>query len=142
MCGREILQGKVLEDLVMDFVNAGKIIEEEKAAGWQILGIMTPYLEGKQGYEISKWKRNIKVMFPSGNSLSEDYQYAKNHKVLLPIAWIHRGINFGKKRIFKRKDWYSMGEKLEIVNYRLMLMEELALIGKEKSKNTKEHKKK
>lgn len=133
MCGREILQGRVLEVLVMDFVNEGKIIQEEKTAGWQILGIMTPYLEGKQGYEMSKWKRNMKTMFPSRNSLSEDYQYAKNHKVLLPIAWIHRGINFGKKRIFKRKDWYSMGEKLEIVNYRLMLMEELALIRKEES---------
>lgn len=127
MQGRKHLTAKARENLLLDLLNKGKIMEE-KEARWQILGIMTPYLEGKKKYEESSWKRNFKVMFPEVQSLSQDYAYAKRNKILLPFAWIHRAVKFAKKRLCKRKQWYSMGEKLDIVNHRLKLMKELELV--------------
>lgn len=127
MEGKPVLEETVLAQMLLDFINKGKIMEE-KEAGWQILGIMTPYLEGTEGYEESKWKRNMKIMFPRTSALAEDYGYAKNCALLLPVAWIHRGLKFGIKRLVRRKDWYSMGEKLDIVNHRLGLMKELGLV--------------
>lgn len=131
MEGKPVLEENVLTQMLLDFINKGKIMEE-KNAGWQILGIMTPYLEGTEGYEESKWKRNIKIMFPKKSALSEDYSYAKKCAIFLPVAWVHRGIKFGIKRLTRRKDWYSMGEKLDIVNHRLGLMRELGLINETK----------
>lgn len=133
MQGRRCLPESVAEELLVDLLNKGKIMEE-KEAGWQILGIMTPYLEGKKKYEESSWKRNFKVMFPEREALSEDYAYAKKHKILLLAAWIHRGVKFAMKRLTQRKQWYSMGEKLDIVNHRLRLMRELELVTTKKEK--------
>ena len=133
MKGRKYLSPDASKELLLDLLNKGNIMEE-KEAGWQILGIMTPYLEGRENYEESEWKRNFKVMFPDREALSEDYAYAKKNIILLPAAWIHRGVKFAKKRIRQRKQWYSMGEKLDIVNHRLHLMKELELVTTKREK--------
>lgn len=52
-----------------------------------------------------------KIYFPTGNSLSERYSYAKNNKVLLPVAWIHRLLN-----AMFRND-YSLWDKIRLFLY-------------------------
>lgn len=52
--------------------------------------------EGNKGIRVRKYIRRI---FPTSEKLSDNYDYAKKHKMLLPIAWGHRLFN----GIFKRK---------------------------------------
>ena len=68
----------------------------------------------------SKKKVNVKeLFFPSYNNLNIKYSYAKKHKLLLPIAWIHRIIYNIKKSenrgIYKRV-YNVTREKEKILN--------------------------
>lgn len=131
MRNKEQPDEKVLENLLIDFINKGEI-KGERAANWQILGIMTPYLQGESEVEDTRWKRNLKVMFPKRKDLTDDYFYAKKFAFLLPVAWVHRAAKFWLKRIRRGKEWYSMEEKLDIVEHRLMLLKELELVKEHK----------
>lgn len=60
----------------------------------------------------NNWIGRIKkIYFPNGNSLSERYSYAKNNKVLLPVAWIHRILN----AMFRKG--YSISDKIRLFLY-------------------------
>lgn len=131
MRNKEQPDEKVLENLLMDFINKGEI-KGERVANWQILGIMTPYLQGESEVEDTRWKRNLKVMFPKRKDLTDDYLYAKKFAFLLPVAWVHRAAKFWLKRIRCGKEWYSMEEKLDLVEHRLMLLKELELVKEHK----------
>ena len=76
-------------------------------------------------------------MFPSSKVLPEEYAYAKKVRILLPIAWVHKGINFLKKRSKSKEDWYSASEKLEIAEHRLKLMKQQNLAVDKKKKSSK-----
>ena len=113
--------------LIEDMIQVG-VLYEERTAKWQVLGIMTPYLVGKETYTKSKSGRTLKVLFPSRTSLPEQYAYGKRHIVLLPIAWAHKMINYAIKRSKNRREWYDAKEKLNMAEYRISLMNELGLI--------------
>ena len=82
--------------------------------------------------EDTRWKRNLKVMFPKRKDLTDDYWYAQKIALLLPVAWAHRAVKFLIKRVQRGKEWYSMEEKLDIVEYRLMLLKDLELVKEHK----------
>lgn len=57
----------------------------------------------------NNWIGRIKkIYFPTGNSLSNRYSYAKKNRLLISIAWIHRILN-----VMFRKD-YSIQDKIKI----------------------------
>ncbi|MDO5292496.1 MAG: nucleotidyltransferase family protein [bacterium] len=126
--GQKITEPDNVEDLLKDLLAVG-ISFDDCSAQWQILGIMTPYLVGEESYSKSKLTRKLKVLFPSNKALSEDYAYAKRHRILVPIAWIHRDIKFIIKRHQNKKDWYDASDKLKIAEHRISLMNDLGLIG-------------
>ena len=131
MKGKKYPSERILENLLMDFIYKGEITGKN-VANWQILGIMTPYLEGGGEVEDTRWKRNLKVMFPKRKDLTDDYWYAQKIALLLPVAWAHRAVKFLIKRVQRGKEWYSMEEKLDIVEYRLMLLKDLELVKEHK----------
>lgn len=53
------------------------------------------------------FKRYFKIIFPPSYRLSNKYNYARNLKILLPIAWIHRLFNGIFNNKFKFKDKVS-----------------------------------
>lgn len=124
---RKEINCKNTEQLLLDFVNVGDVFDE-KSTGWQILGIMTPYLVGEETYSKSRKVRKLKVMFPSQKALPDEYYYAKKHKVLLPVAWVHKGVKYVIKYNKYKKDWYDASEKLTIAEYRISLLNTLGLI--------------
>ena len=117
------------EVLLLDIIHKG-VLYENKTSPWQILGIMTPYLVGEENVPVTGLKRKVKVLFPAAKALPEKYSYAKNNKILLPIAWIHKIFDFILRfRTYNKlyKDWYNPMEKLEVADYRLQLIKKLDL---------------
>lgn len=127
--GRKILEIEKLEPLILDLIACGEVVKK-KNASWQILGTMTPYFAGDAAVSDSKLIQRIRIIFPTISLLSKDYSYAKRYKILLPIAWFHRWIKFGIRRVKARKDWYSSSEKIRIAEHRLSLMKMLDLTKK------------
>jgi len=125
--GRKIRVSEDTEKFMMDLINVGSIFDE-KNAGWQILGIITPYFIGEQDIPKSKFKRQIKILFPASKDLPNEYAYARKLKILLPIAWIHKCVYFLIKRHKHKGDWYDAKEKLTVAEHRLSLMRSLGLM--------------
>ena len=121
------------EALLTDLIDVG-ICFDEKGAGWQILGIMTPYFCDDDLISSSKLGRKMRVLFPKSWELSEEYRYATKVKILLPIAWVHRYIAFLIKWCRNRQDWYTAKEKLEVAQHRLELIKSLGIAQGRKSK--------
>ncbi len=89
-----------------------KSVKTDCVVSYQLLYIMTPYLTGNASCGDSKCSQFLKVLFPSPNGLADRYLYAKKCHFLLPIAWIHKGIDFLYRRVFRRTKSASMSDKL------------------------------
>lgn len=127
--GQKIEMGPEVVDFMQDLLQAGKIYGD-KSAGWQILGMMTPYFTGNRGTSQSKWKRKLEVVFPRAKDLPDEFAYAKKMKFLLPVAWVHKAVNY-LIRWSKYKDiMYNTSEKLEVAEHRIALMKGLGLLEK------------
>jgi len=95
---------------------------------WQILGTMTPYFTGEKKTVKNKLIRKLAVIFPRTRDLQDHYMYAKKCPILLPVAWIHRVVNYLVKYKSKSTEWYSAGEKLEAAEHRIDLMDKMGLL--------------
>lgn len=129
----EILLGRNERDheaeqwLLMDMAYRG-VLYETKTSQWQILGIMTPYLVGEEKAPVSGFRSKMKVLMPSAHALPAKFAYAQRNKVLLPIAWIHKIVDYLLRYRKYNKihgDWYNGFEKLEAAEYRLQLIKKL-----------------
>ncbi len=118
-----------IDDLKMDLLNIGNTTEKE--AGWQIMGAMESYFTGEASVPKSKFRRKMSMLFPSVDALPKVYGYAIKHPLLLPVAWTHRGVKFLIKKQFHKDDFYDVGEKINVGERRLKLIEELELAMKE-----------
>lgn len=115
--------------LLEDLFQLGKTYSD-KTAGWQILGMMTPYFVGEKGGSQSASRRRLQVIFPASKDLPDEYHYAKKYPVLLPIAWGHKAIRYLIRYQKNRKTWYSVSEKLDVAQKRIELMDSLGLLEK------------
>lgn len=131
-------------ELLWDMITLGGMVNEDPAS-WQILGIITPYLIGDEAIPTSKFARQIKVLFPSRKALPDKFNYAKENGFLLPIAWVHKMVDFiaRYKRFYRENkghidgEWYNAGKKLSVAEYRLYLMKSFGLV--EELKKSKKH---
>lgn len=127
MEGKKELAGIERKLLLEDMFQIG-MTYEDKNAGWQIMGMMTPYFVGEKAGEKTAMKRTLQVIFPKAKDLPDEYLYAKKCIVLLPVAWVHKAINYLIKYQKNKKTWYSVSEKLDVAQKRIALMDTMGLL--------------
>ena len=115
------------EEFLGDLMLGGFVSEGQKGS-YQILGIMTPYLTGELDPAASKQGRLLQTLFPSADCIREDFAYAKRHRFLLPVAWVHRFIDYTIYRIRHPKESYGVGEKLSSAEYRIEQLKKRGLV--------------
>ncbi len=118
-----------VEDLKMDLLKVG--ITKDKVAGWQIMGAMEAYFTGEAKAPKTGFKRKLSMVFPSFDALPKTYIYARKYPILLPLAWIHRAIKYLIRRKDHKDDFYSIGEKIDVGERRIHIMDELGLLKKD-----------
>lgn len=120
------------EELLLDFIYKGKRFQNSKE-GWQLLDDMRAYLEGaKTQVESLSWlEKKRKLLFPSQSELQKYYGYAKKHKILVPIAWIHR-IFHSAKQHNENKELYGVMERRKAIEYRERMIDKIGLVENEK----------
>ena len=128
MKDRQMAMGDELYEFMLDLFNGGGIGGEKKDS-WQILGMMTPYFTGEKKASKRKVTRKLAVIFPRVRDLQDHYAYARKCPVLLPVAWVHRGVSYLLKYRKKGDEWYSAGEKLDVAEHRIDLMDKMGLLG-------------
>ena len=112
---------------VQDMVMAGMVNENQKGA-YQIWGIMSPYVTGEIQPASSKFGRMLQTLFPSAENIRDDFSYAKRHKILLPIAWVHRCIDY---LIYRKKhpdESYGVNTKINAAEYRVDQVKKRGLV--------------
>lgn len=126
--GRNMEMGSELMDFMLDLFRSGSVFEGHYDS-WQIMGMMTPYFVGEKKGPKSKLGRKIAVIFPRAKDLQDCFGYAKKNPILLPIAWIHRAVKYCVRYHKNSDKWYNTGEKLDIAEYRINLMDKMGLLG-------------
>lgn len=81
-------------------------------------------LQSKNGIIRLNFFSRLKLIFPNANSLSYKYKYAKNYKVLLPFAWLHRikhnvfsNNKLRRKLVFSNPDSENITERYSVIQY-------------------------
>ncbi|WP_022765652.1 nucleotidyltransferase domain-containing protein [Butyrivibrio sp. XPD2006] len=129
MVGHRRLPDDLVDVLMTDLFHVGSA--RDKEARWQIMGAMEAYFTGEEKVSKTKLGKKIRMAFPSAKAMPKVYSYARKYPILLPIAWIHRDFKFLLKKIVHRNDFYGVGEKIEVGERRLSLLEEFGLIDEE-----------
>lgn len=127
----EVINKQVYDDalnvIIDDLINAG--MRGSSHGGFQMLGIMTPYLTGESVSAKSGLKGKLSIIFPSVKALdAKRFWYARRLPVLLPIAWVHKWINFVIFKMKNKGKTYSAKEKLNAAENRIRLLKESGLI--------------
>lgn len=125
---RQMEMGDELYEFMLDLFNGG-VFGGTKKDSWQILGMMTPYFTGEKKGAKSRFRRKLAVIFPRAKDLQDHYAYARNHPVLLPFAWVHKAVKYLFKYKQRSDSWYSAGEKLDVAEHRIDLMDKMGLLG-------------
>ena len=66
-------------------------------------------------------------IFPSAKMLSKKYAYAKNHPVLLPIAWLHRAYSYLLRKM-RGQRMISPAERARIAEERVELLKRVQIL--------------
>ncbi len=125
MSGHQILSDKRIKSLMDDLLKVGCATDKE--ARWQIMGAMEAYFTGEEKVSKTSLGKKLQMAFPSVKAMPKVYIYAKRHPILLPFAWIHRDIKFLFKKMAHKDDFYGVGEKMDVAEKRLSLLDELGL---------------
>lgn len=113
-----------------DVVHKGDI-EEKNRFDYQMITVLEPYMVGNAKVAKSSNRRKIRAIFPIASELSDYYMYAKKHRILLPVAWVHRIIIYFKSRLFarkKNKNLMNRKEKFDTMEYRIKLLKITGLV--------------
>ena len=104
-----------------DIVFLGKKSLNDKAS-YSLLGILSPYVNGKKETAESKSSRMIQALFPSVKDIDDKYAYCKKHHFLLPVAWIHRAFRTVFFKLTKGGRVYGVKDKITESEYRIQMM--------------------
>lgn len=115
------------ETLLVDFINKGSMDDMDNK-DWEALNIIAPYFCNPTQGRDRKFLRIAKMIFPPKAFLSEEFYYARENPMLLPIAWIARGCSFYKKKK-KNKSKYGLLKKISKAEYRISLMKKAGIIS-------------
>ena len=130
LSGKEMMIGDELYGFMQDLLQVGNPSDGNQVS-WQVFGTLTPYFTGEKKTSSSKWKRRMEVLFPRAEDLRDDFAYARECKMLLPIAWVHKIVMYLVKYQKHKDEWYNASDKLNIAEYRISLMNDMGLIEEE-----------
>lgn len=120
------------EDVFMvlqDIIHKGDINNKHRF-DYQMITVLEPYMVGNIKDSKSSKGRKLRAVFPASDHLSDYYMYAKKHKILLPVAWVHRIIVYFKSRSLNRKNNKNLmnhREKFDTMEYRIKLLKIVGL---------------
>lgn len=117
-----------IEVILDDLLKGG--VRGDGSSNFQMLGIMTPYLTGETDNDSANGlKRKLSIIFPSVKRLdAKRFWYAKKIPILLPVAWVHKWLNFIFYKIRHRSGTYSASEKLRAADKRITLLKDSGLL--------------
>lgn len=117
---------KTLESLLRDLIGDSTSIQStERAISHNV--VKESYYAGikHKGRAALTWK----MIFPRAMVLPSKYMYAKKHKILLPLAWIHRFFSFIHNRLTNNSSYqYLVSGSVESAETRISLMFDLDLL--------------
>ena len=110
------------QDLLMDLLDAGVFGNrtEERVSSAAVVYRTYDAKDGDSG-------RIRRAIFPSAGTLKAPYLYARRHPLLLPIAWVHRWLNYGWSLMTGKKKHSDTTAGLQVADARLKLLDELGL---------------
>ena len=117
-----------IEVILDDLLKGG--VRGDGSSSFQMLGIMTPYLTGETDNDSDNGlKRKLSIIFPSVKRLDAmRFWYAKKIPLLLPVAWVHKWLNFIFYKIRHHNGTYSASEKLRAADKRITLLKDCGLL--------------
>ena len=117
-----------IEVILDDLLKGG--VRGDGSSSFQMLGIMTPYLTGETDKDSDNGlKRKLSIIFPSVKRLdAKRFWYAKKIPLLLPVAWVHKWLNFIFYKIRHHNGTYSASEKLRAADKRITLLKDSGLL--------------
>lgn len=121
------------ETLLVDILTVGRQ-EGTAAEAWASTDTLSLYLMRNTQATSTNFSQKIHMLFPVPSELKDKFSYAKKHKILLPVAWVHRffsAINYS--RYCKRNGTFS-NDAYNKINYRLGLMKDLKMVDFKKQK--------
>lgn len=133
--GIEPVTEEMIEHLIEDVLG-----EKEPTSNkdmYETINFLSTYFMRTTAVKESKFQQKRKQILPMPSELHERFSYAKEHPILLPVAWVHRVFYFiGYKRDCKKygKDANAAIKKS---GNRLDLMRELNLMDTDKDTKRK-----
>lgn len=123
----EATDARVAEGLLLDLLDAGvfgnRTDERKRSAA-----VVYRSFDAKD----VKKGRIRRALFPSATSLKAPYLYARDHKVLLPIAWVHRLCVYAIGVITGKVQKGEAASGLKIADERIMLLSALGFRDQDK----------
>jgi hypothetical protein len=104
-----------------DIVFVGKKDLSDRSS-YSLLGILSPYVNGKKETGEKKEHRILQALFPSSKDIDDKYSYCKKYHFLLPIAWIHRAFRTIYFKLTKGNKVYGVKDKIAGSQYRIKMM--------------------
>lgn len=115
------------ETLLIDILTAGKE-EGTTVEAWASADTLSRYLMRDTQATQNHFLQKIHMLFPSPSELKDKFSYAKKHKFLLPIAWIHRFIGATSYSKYCKKHGRSANDAYNKIDHRLKLMKDLKMV--------------
>ena len=115
-------------DQVLKVLLSEQVTRDDDIYRWQMVYNMTPYLTGDYDPNMTGRKRKIRYLFPSRADMPEKYKYAKKCVLLVPIAWVHRVIDYCVSRLVRRKYRMAGTKRMNRMDAKLEVLEKMKLI--------------
>ncbi len=115
------------ETLLLDILTAGKEVGTATEA-WSSTDTLALYLMRNTQATSTHFSQKIHMLFPGPSELKDKFSYAKKHKFLLPVAWIHRFFGAISYSMYCRKQGISSNDAYNKIDYRLGLMKDLEMV--------------
>lgn len=125
-------QSVVINNLVYDILENGVYGKSEN--DWLTANRMIYYNEGNESKTlIQKLHIYRNLLFPKADKLDIMFEYARKHRILTPIAWVHRLFYFLVRNDINFKEKIaalSPGRAMDIYEKRSLLLKNLRLLKK------------
>lgn len=127
LLSKEYKDYPVNEALLMDILTGGREVGTD-AEAWASTDTLSLYLMRSTQATKNQFSQKLHTFFPGPSELKDKFSYAKKHKFLLPIAWVHRFFSAINYSIYCKKHGNSANDAYEKIDHRLQLMKDLQMV--------------
>lgn len=115
------------EALLVDILTTGKEAGANVEA-WTGTNTLSLYLMRNTRATSNHFSQKLHMLFPGTSELKDKFSYAKKHKILLPIAWVHRFISALCYSKYCKQKGISANDAYNKIDHRLKLMKDLQMV--------------